>query len=199
MSENWLPPEEYAATLPKATVFGALFFTDERDRPLQLHAVYSTQHPWQWPGGTAEHGERPWDTAVRETVEETGLVVTGPPRLLAAVFGLPGAAWPLATAGYVFDGGRLTDEQIAGITLSPAEHDELRVLPLDEWRELMPRRDFDRLTAVMEARRSGVAAYLGSWDWDDEPPAPEPSGRARRTTSRAVRRMSATERDAWTS
>ncbi|MFB7368326.1 NUDIX domain-containing protein [Streptomyces sp. NPDC056222] len=178
MSGTWLPPEEYAATLPKATLFGRVFFTDEQDRPVHLHAVYSTEHPWQWPGGTAEAGERPWETAVRETREETGLLVTGPPRLLAAVFGLPGAGWPLATAGYVFDGGRLTDRQIAGITLAPEEHDQVRVLPLEDWAPLMPTRDFARLTAVMEARRSGVAAYIGTWDWEDDPSTPAPDRRS---------------------
>lgn len=169
MTEGWLPPEEYAASLPKATVFGAVFFTDMDDRPVQLHAVYSTEHPWQLPGGTAEAGERPWETAVRETKEETGLLVPGPPRLLAAVFGLPGAAWPLATTGFVFDGGRLTSRQIAGFTLAPEEHDEVRVLPLEGWRELMPVRDFARLSSLMEARRTGVAAYVGTWDWDSDP------------------------------
>ncbi|GAA3387533.1 NUDIX domain-containing protein [Streptomyces roseoviridis] len=165
-SGTWLPPEEYAATLPKATLFGCVFFTDERDRPVQLRSVYSPEHPWQWAGGTAESGERPWETAVRETKEETGIVVPGPPRLLAAVFGLPGAAWPFATAGYVFDGGRLSDRRIAAITLAPEEHDEVRVLPLEEWRRLMPARDFDRLSTVMEARRSGVTAYFDTWDWE---------------------------------
>ncbi|MEU2507508.1 NUDIX hydrolase [Streptomyces sp. NPDC007863] len=165
-----LPVDEFVATLPKATLFGAVYFTDMDDRPVQLHAVYSPGHPWQLPGGTAEAGERPWRTAVRETEEETGLVVHGPPRLLAAVFGLPGAAWPLATAGYVFDGGRLTDRQIEGLVLDPEEHDEVRVLPLPRWRPLMPPRDFARLTAFAEARRTGTAAYVGAWDWD-EPPA----------------------------
>ncbi|GGY17386.1 hypothetical protein GCM10010299_23270 [Streptomyces tanashiensis] len=28
---------------------------------------------------------------------------------------------------------------------------------------------FARLTAFMEARRAGVAAYVGDWDWDAEP------------------------------
>ncbi|MFF9340632.1 MULTISPECIES: NUDIX domain-containing protein [unclassified Streptomyces] len=167
MSSTWLSTEEYAATLPKATLFGSVFFTDEHDRPVQLHSVYSPEHPWQWPGGTSEAGERPWETAVRETSEETGLLVTGPPRLLAAVFGLPGTGWPLATSGLVFDGGRLTERQLAGITLAPEEHDEVRVLPLAQWRGLMPERDFARLTAVMEARRSGTAAYFGTWDWDE--------------------------------
>jgi 8-oxo-dGTP pyrophosphatase MutT (NUDIX family) len=165
-SPAWLPPEQYAETLLKATLFGAVFFTDEHDRPVQLKAVYSAVHPWQWPGGTSERGERPWETAVRECVEETGLVLPGPPRLLAAVFGLPGAEWPYATAGFVFDGGQLTTQQIAGIRLAPDEHDEVRALPLPQWQSLMPNRDFARLTAVMDARRTGRAAYVGSWDWE---------------------------------
>ncbi|MFE2014278.1 NUDIX domain-containing protein [Streptomyces sp. NPDC059491] len=169
MTQAWLPPEEYAATLPKASLFGSVFFTDEHERPVQLHAVYSPEHPWQWPGGTSETGERPWETAVRETREETGLVVPGPPRLLAAVFGLPGADWPLATAGFVFDGGVLTGGQIEELVLDPDEHDDVRVLPVHEWESLMPARDFARLVAVMEARQTGVAAYVGAWDWDVEP------------------------------
>ncbi|MER6349579.1 NUDIX domain-containing protein [Streptomyces sp. NPDC001595] len=153
--------------MPKATVFGAVFFTDDRDRPVQLRSVYSAKvHPWQWPGGTTENDERPWDTAVRECEEETGIVVPGPLQLLAAVFGLPGTQWPYATAGYVFDGGRLTDQQINDIRLDPDEHAEVRALPLPEWRRLMPERDFARLEAVMEARRTGRAAYVGSWDWE---------------------------------
>jgi 8-oxo-dGTP pyrophosphatase MutT (NUDIX family) len=162
----WLPPEQYAETLPKATLFGAVFFTDERDHPVHLRAVYSSTHPWQWPGGTTEPGERPWETAVRKCREETGILVAGPPRLLAAVFGLPGTQWPYATAGYVFDGGRLTDQQIKDIRLAPDEHAGVRVLPLPEWRPLTPERDFARLEAVAEARHTGRAAYVGSWDWE---------------------------------
>ncbi|MET9507764.1 NUDIX hydrolase [Streptomyces flavidovirens] len=165
-SPIWLPPEQYAETLPKATLFGSVFFTDENDHPVQLRAIYSAVHPWQWPGGTTEAGERPWETAVRECEEETGFAVSGPPRLLAAVFGLPGAAWPYATAGFVFDGGRLTARQIERIRLAPDEHDDVRALPLAEWQPLMPERDFARLLAVMEARRSGTTAYFGSWDWE---------------------------------
>ncbi|MFF0476476.1 NUDIX domain-containing protein [Streptomyces sp. NPDC004284] len=166
MSSTWLSPEEYAATPPEATLFGSVASGGESDRPVHLHAVHSAEHPWQWPGGTAEPGEPPWDTAVRETAEETGLVVPGPPRLPTAVFGLPGAAWPFATSGLVFDCGRLTDRQLTGITLAPDEHDEVRVLPLADWRGLMPERDFARLAAVMEARRTGMAAHFDTWDWD---------------------------------
>ncbi|MGE7385168.1 NUDIX domain-containing protein [Streptomyces sp. NPDC004126] len=166
MSRKWLPPEEFAATLPKATVFGAVFFTDEDDRPVQLRATYSSVHPWQLPGGVAEAGERPWETAVRECREETGLHLAGPPRLLATVFGLPGKNWPLASVGVVFDGGRLSAGQLAGIVLDPDEHDQVRALTVPEWQELMPERDHARLEALMGARRWGIPVYFDTWDWE---------------------------------
>ncbi|MEU6310652.1 NUDIX hydrolase [Streptomyces sp. NPDC047014] len=166
MTKQWLPPEEFAATLPKATVFGAVFFTDPDDRPVQLRATYSHTHPWQWPGGIAEPGERPWETAVRECHEETGIHLPGPPKLLASVFGLPGSAWPLATVGFVFDGGRLTTAQLTDITLDPDEHDQVQALTVPEWQHLMPPRDHTRLQAVMHARSTGIPAYFDTWDWE---------------------------------
>ncbi|MER8015254.1 GNAT family N-acetyltransferase [Streptomyces griseoluteus] len=161
----WLPPEQYAETVMKATGFACVLFTDVHDRPVQLHAVYSRTHPWQLAGGTMDPGERPWETAVRECREETGIELDGPPRLLATVYGLPGAEWPYSTMGLVFDGGRLDEARLGDLVLDPREHDEVRVLPLPEWRPLMPPRDFARLSAVMEARRTGVAAYFDTWDW----------------------------------
>ncbi|MFC4326481.1 GNAT family N-acetyltransferase [Streptomyces andamanensis] len=163
-----MPLEIYAGTVLKATCFACVYFIDEDDRPLQLHSVYSPAHPWQLVGGTMDPGERPWATAVRECREETALTVAGPPRLLATVYGLPGAQWPYSTLGLVFDGGRLTAAQIRSLTLDPREHDEARVLPLAGWEALMPSRDFARLTAVAGARRSGVAAYVDAWDWETE-------------------------------
>jgi 8-oxo-dGTP pyrophosphatase MutT (NUDIX family) len=163
----WLPPEEYAASVPKCTAFACVYFTDEDDRPLQLRSVYSPSHPWQLVGGVMDPGERPWETAVRECREETGLVLVNPPKLLATVHGLPGSGWPYSTIGLIFDGGRLTADRIHDITLDPREHDEVRVLPLAEWRDLMPVRDFRRLKAMAEARRTGQAAYVGAWDWEE--------------------------------
>ncbi|MFF3849345.1 GNAT family N-acetyltransferase [Streptomyces sp. NPDC002328] len=157
-------PEQYAETVLKATAFACVYFTDEEGRPLQLHSVHSPTHPWQFVGGTMDPGERPWQTAVRECREETGLTPAGPPRLLATVYGLPGAGWPYSTIGCVFDGGRLTAEQIRRISLDPEEHDEVRVLALAEWEALMPPRDFAHLRAVDEARRTGRAGYFETWD-----------------------------------
>ncbi|MGR3935276.1 NUDIX domain-containing protein [Streptomyces sp. BRA346] len=165
---SWVPPEQYAETVMKATGFACVYFTNEEDHPLQLRSVYSSAHPWQLVGGTMEHGERPWQTAVRECQEETGFTLAGPPRLLATVFGLPGTEWPYSTMGVIFEGGRLTDAQIHSITLDADEHNEVRILPLQEWKQLMPSRDFARLITVAEARRTGVAAYFDSQDGETE-------------------------------
>ncbi|MFF2226967.1 GNAT family N-acetyltransferase [Streptomyces globisporus] len=160
-----MPLEEYAETVEHATGFACVYFTDEAGHPLQVHATYSTGHPWQLVGGTMDVGERPFETAVRECREEIGLAMAGPPRLLATIYGGPGGGWPYPTFGTVFDGGTLTAEQIRGLVLDPREHDEVRVLPLQEWKPLMPERDFARLYAITEARRTGTAAYFDTWDW----------------------------------
>ncbi|MFJ3229030.1 GNAT family N-acetyltransferase [Streptomyces sp. NPDC086783] len=160
---TWVPPQQYADSLPRAAAYVCLYVTDEDDRPLQLHSVYSPGHPWHMIGGAMDLGERPWDAVVRECREETGMTAVGPPRLLATVYGQPRAQRPYSTLQLVFDGGRLTDAQLRSLTLDAREHDEARVLPLAEWEALMPARDFLRLRAVEEARRTGVAAYVDTW------------------------------------
>lgn len=52
--------------------------------------------------------------------------------------------------------------------LAPKDHHELRAMPLEQWRALMPVKGFDRL----KARRSGVAAYTGACDWATGPDDP---------------------------
>ncbi|MFE8910930.1 GNAT family N-acetyltransferase [Streptomyces globisporus] len=159
------PPAQSEPTYAEG--YACLFFTDLDDRPVQLHATYSSSHPWQFPGGTMDHGEQPPQTALRECREETGLVVKGPLRLLASVFSPPGGLWPYSTAGWIFDGGRLTPQEIRSITLDAGEHDDVRVLAMEDWKELMPAQDYARLDAVMAARASGTAAYI-TWDWGDQ-------------------------------
>ncbi|MCX4825781.1 hypothetical protein OG883_39300 [Streptomyces sp. NBC_01142] len=75
---------------------------------------------------------------------------------------------PFSTMGLIFDGGRLTDVQIQGIVLHPAEHDDVRALHFEGWEPLRPPRDFACLQAVMEARRTGAALYFDTWDRGQE-------------------------------
>ena len=109
-----------------------------------------------------DDGETPWQTAVREAREETGLVITEQGPLLLTHFITPRANWPHSHIGFLFDGGTLTDDQLEHIVLDPNEHTEWKVQGLAEWEnhEGVSHLAFTRLKALDVARRSGVAGYL---------------------------------------
>ncbi|MEU8308191.1 NUDIX hydrolase [Actinomadura sp. NPDC048955] len=163
---SWLPPEEYVRTLPNATMYAALYFTDVDGDPLALRSALSVE-TWQFPGGNVEHGDAtPFATAVRECREETGIEFDGPPVLLLTHFLPAQPAWPCAKIGFVFDGGTLTAAELGRIVLDPSEHTEWRVQPIDAWKATMSPRSFTRVAAVDEARNSRSATFLC------EPPVP---------------------------
>lgn len=160
VTSTWLPPAEYIKTIAQATSYACLYFTDTAGRPVQLRATYSAE-AWQWPGGNMDPGETPWQCAVRECLEETGMVFEGEPKLLGTHFiGHQGDAWPANHIGFIFDGGTLTDEQIDSFVLDPVEHTEVQVHTLEEWEAIMTPRNFDRLREIHAARSAGTVVYL---------------------------------------
>ncbi|WP_330261569.1 NUDIX domain-containing protein [Streptomyces sp. NBC_00539] len=157
---GWLPPEEYVETIARATSYACLYFTDTRGRPVQLRATYGAE-VWQWPGGNMDRWESPWECAVRECLEETGIIFEGEQKLLASHFiGHRGREWPANRIGFCFDGGTLCDEQIESIVLDPREHTEVQVHTMAGWARMMTARDFALLEAVDTARRTGTVTYL---------------------------------------
>jgi 8-oxo-dGTP pyrophosphatase MutT (NUDIX family) len=158
---EWIPPERYSAALPKATVFACLMFTDEAGRLLQLRSVEEQRlERWQWPGGNLDDpAETPWQVAVRECREETGLEFQGEPRLLGMRFITPRPYWPYAHLGFFFDGGVLSDAQLTAIRLDPAEHTEWEVRALEDWRPDLERDQFERAADFLAARATGTPCY----------------------------------------
>ncbi|MEV4744680.1 NUDIX hydrolase [Streptomyces sp. NPDC049555] len=161
MATQWVPPEQYVKTLPMHAQYACFFFTDTDDRPLQLRcSVPATRGVWQWPGGNTDiEGESPFETAVRECKEETGIEFAGQPQLLAVFWSRPGE-WPVAKVGFCFDGGRLTAQEISRIRLDPDEHDLYAVRSMSEWAQTMGTKEYQRLAAVQRARETGAPAYL---------------------------------------
>ncbi|MEU6573534.1 methyltransferase [Streptomyces sp. NPDC046805] len=156
-----MTPAQYAQTVPHHTVYGCLYVRDEHDRPVQLRSVYGSR-PWQFPGGNLDtQGEDPLQTARREAFEETGLEIgLGTPKLLLTHFLRAGSQMPLNKVGFIFDGGRLTADQLRRIRLDPVEHDMWAVHDLDGWRQLMAPVAFTHLEAVERARLGEGPAYL---------------------------------------
>ncbi|MGW1007326.1 methyltransferase [Streptomyces sp. NPDC002520] len=156
-----MTPSQYARTVPHHTVYGCLYIRDEDDRPVQLRSVYGSRL-WQFPGGNLDaQGEDPLRTARREAVEETGLELgLENPKLLLTHFLHASPRMPLNKVGLIFDGGRLTADQLRRIRLDPAEHDMWAVHDMASWQELMAPRAFARLDATERARRGEGPAYL---------------------------------------
>lgn len=162
MSAAWVPPEIYSASLPKSTVFACMLLTDQAGRLLQLRSVHHSGHElWQWPGGNLDApSETPWQTAVRECAEETGIRIDREPRLLGMRFVAPRPNWPYSHIGFYFDGGALTADQVAAIRLDPAEHSAFELRFLHHWAPLMTLQSLTRVQALLQARATGVPAYL---------------------------------------
>ncbi len=154
-----LPLAEYLRTLPHGVVFAAVHLTDQADRPVLLHSVYDPDE-WQFAGGNLDFGEDPWQCARRETAEETGLDLPEEPGALLTVGFLPAAGELPFKVGLVFDGGRLTENQLSGVRLDPAEHTAWRVQSLADWRGRLNPRRLALVEAVATARETGRAQYL---------------------------------------
>ncbi|WP_030230073.1 NUDIX domain-containing protein [Streptomyces sp. NRRL S-350] len=159
---SWLPPEEFIATLPRATAYASLYITDEHGQPVLLNSsVYKPDKGqiWQFPGGQMDPGEPPSGAAIRETRQETGLTLKCG-RLLAVHFLPPEPTWPANKFGLIFDGGALSPEQLASIHLDPAEHSDWAARPVEDWTDVLNPRSMDRLRQVAAAAASGLTAYI---------------------------------------
>ncbi|MEU3183511.1 NUDIX hydrolase [Streptomyces sp. NPDC006923] len=143
----------YIAGLPRVLAGAAMLFRDSEGRVLIVEPNYRSG--WALPGGTIEsdHGETPRQGARRETLEEIGLDIE-PGRLLAIDW-VPGAGRP-PIAAYLYDGGVLSEEELAAIRLQEEE--------LLSWR-LLDRADIgsyllgslgSRVLAALEALDSGA-------------------------------------------
>ncbi|MFE3328544.1 NUDIX domain-containing protein [Streptomyces sp. NPDC059176] len=133
---------------------GALFF-DDAGRVLMVEPTYKDY--WEIPGGYVETGESPLRAAIREVQEELG--ITPPLGRLLAVDWAPSEAEGDKVL-YLFDGGQLTPEQLAGITLQPDELRSYAFLALDEVPDRTIPRLARRILAAAEARAKAVPVYL---------------------------------------
>ncbi|MFH9351269.1 NUDIX domain-containing protein [Kitasatospora sp. NPDC017646] len=154
---KWIPPAEYLKTMPQALHGCAVFVTDQRNRVLLLHEAPNEQRDafgaeprWLFPGGRLDHGENPLRAAARETLEETGLDLTGILRPLATDFRDPTKHRPAVT-DYHFDGGWLTAAQAGAIRLSD-EHDSYAFRSLTDWQPILPPNRYDLLSSLTQAR-----------------------------------------------
>ena len=108
---------------------------------------------WLMPGGGADLADSLRRACERELSEELGIGIT-PGRLLAMDW-IPAASQGFAELIYVFDGGRLTQQQIAAIRLPEGELTEYQFMSMPDAVARLTAADGRRLMSAREAARAG--------------------------------------------
>lgn len=133
---------------------GALFF-DADGRILMVQPTYKDY--WDIPGGYVEAGESPRQAVMREVREELG--ITPPMGPLLAVDWAPTDAEGDKVL-YLFDGGELSQEMLAAVTLQADELKAFAYVAPEEITQRTISRLARRIRAAAEARAKGTPIYL---------------------------------------
>ncbi|MBH1938718.1 NUDIX hydrolase [Streptomyces sp. AV19] len=149
-----MPRADWLATRPRVLSSASSVVHDAERRILLLHASWVDE--WQFPGGGQDEGEDLWQTAVRETAEETGLGMPPHPELLAVDWGFHPEG--IAECWALFK-GPLVDPARMDIRLSD-EHDDWRMLTAEEWAPLVHPGQARVLAVAQDGLRGGRCAYL---------------------------------------
>lgn len=118
MSETEPAEVHWTEKLPKKRMVGGALFFDASERVLLVDPTYMPG--WDYPGGVVEAGETPYAAACREIEEELGLSKRLG-ALLVADWEPSREVVPVEGFTVVFDGGILSDKEIAAIRLAPKE------------------------------------------------------------------------------
>ncbi len=126
---------------------GRLLLVDPRYKP-----------DWDLPGGMAEANEAPHEAARRELREELGLELQVI-ELLCVEWVPPHGPWDDSLM-FIFNGGDLTDEQIAGLTIVDDELAEFRFCAAAQASRLLRPYVWRRALAALDALDKGRVEYL---------------------------------------
>lgn len=156
--KNWVPEEEWYASLPGFTCSAAALITGPDETILIVKPWYRDY--WVMPGGVTETDESPRECARREVKEETGLIVQAS-RLLA-VHWMPAQGARRPVIAWLFDGGSVPDP--ASVRMDPGELEGCLFLPFDDVLPKLAPRTARRLKAAWTARHDNRPVYLEGID-----------------------------------
>lgn len=146
---GWKPTEEYYRTLPRRYMGAGMLFTDVHDNILLLETTYRPLY--EIPGGVAESGEPPRETARREVREELGIDIEPGPLLIFDTRSQPAPKGDAIML--VYDGGVIDDPSI--LTPDGDEIAQVRFTPIDQLDQFCKPQMATRIRAAIRARNRG--------------------------------------------
>jgi 8-oxo-dGTP pyrophosphatase MutT (NUDIX family) len=136
------------SALPKKRLIAHVLFRDRLGRVLLCETQFKSD--WELPGGIVEPYETPRQGAIREVTEELGVeLAVG--RLLVVDWMPPYLGWDDAIE-MIFDGGLVSEDDLAAWSLQPTEIKRVALVDLDTAAELV---------TPLAHRRLVLAASLG--------------------------------------
>jgi 8-oxo-dGTP diphosphatase len=144
------------AKQPRKRVSADVVLRDHAGRILLVDPKYKPD--WDTPGGMAEANEPPHLAVLRELEEELGLAVhVG--ALLVVDWVSPHGPWDDLLA-FIFDGGELSDEQIAGLRLRDDELAAFELCTQEQAQQRLRPYVWRRVVVALEVLKTGRVQYL---------------------------------------
>lgn len=151
---NKLSQQEYYDSLPKRPMGSNVLFFNEKNQLLLVKPNYKPY--WLLPGGTVDADESPRQAVIRETKEEIGLDIETAELLVVDYFTSPEGD----SVKFMFDGGRLSEEQVKEIVLPEDELEDFKFVSIDEAMTLLGENMRRRIPHCLEAISHNDAMYL---------------------------------------
>ena len=144
------------ATQPRKRVGADVLIRDQQGRILLVDPKYKPD--WDLPGGMSEANESPAETVHRELKEELGLEHHAG-RLLCIDWVSPHGPWDDSLM-FIFDGGSLTEEQIAALKLLDGELRAYEFCTLESAATRLRPYIWRRLAEALQALGTDAVRYL---------------------------------------
>jgi 8-oxo-dGTP pyrophosphatase MutT (NUDIX family) len=149
-----LPFDEYVRSLNRKRMSAGVLFRDSAGRVLLVEPSYKPH--WDIPGGAVEADEPPWRTATREVREELG--IDHPLGELLVVDYMPADERMPEGVAFIFDGGLVTDAEVAALVLTDPEILSAGLHSLTELAEKVKPTLARRLGVALQAAVGGTLA-----------------------------------------
>lgn len=153
MPQKLEPKAYYEALAKMPSSSGAILWNSAGNILLQKQPYRAE---WHIPGGMLDAKETPKQAAQREVKEECGITINKA-RLFCVDITL---TEPYDRIHFLFDCGRLSDEEIGKIVLDPEEVSEIAFFTFDEALKILSPRLARRLVSSRKALETGGVAYL---------------------------------------